>query len=142
MASILERDTLVTISDWLRRVDLEDELKRVALSREQRTGHLPRLLIELVQRLREPLSLGSQHLSQAAGEHGRVRHAQGYSIPMVVEESRILQVSIFQTLQNNLGTVDFSLLLTDVMTIADEVDSQLKQTVDSFISQEAIIRAA
>ena len=30
-------------------------------------------------------------------------------------------------LQNNLATVDFSLLLTDLMTIADEVDSQLKQ---------------
>ena len=28
----------------------------------------------------------------------------------------MLQVSIFQTLQNNLNTVDFSLLLVDVMT--------------------------
>ena len=46
---------------------------------------------------------------------------------MVVEESRILQVSIFNTLQNNLQTVDFSKVLLDVMTIADEVDSQLKQ---------------
>jgi hypothetical protein len=51
---------------------------------------------------------------------------------MIVEESRILQVSIFGTLQKNLGSVDFSLLLPDVMTIADEVDSQLKQTIVSF----------
>ena len=51
---------------------------------------------------------------------------------MIIEESRILQVSIFHTLQTNLNRVDFSLLLNDVMTIADEVDSQLKQTVVSF----------
>ena len=51
---------------------------------------------------------------------------------MIVEESRILQVSIFGTLQKNLASVDFSLLLLDVMTIADEVDSQLKQTLVSF----------
>jgi hypothetical protein len=51
---------------------------------------------------------------------------------MIVEESRILQVSIFDTLQTNLNVVDFSLLLTDVMTIADEVDSQLKQAIVSF----------
>jgi hypothetical protein len=51
---------------------------------------------------------------------------------MVIEESRILQVSIFHTLQTNLSDVDFSLLLIDVMTIADEVDSQLKQTIVSF----------
>jgi hypothetical protein len=33
--------------------------------------------------------------------------------------------------------VDFSLLLTDVMTIADECDSQLKQTITSFMGQAA-----
>jgi hypothetical protein len=56
---------------------------------------------------------------------------------MVVEESRILQVSIFHTLEKNLRTVDFSLLLADVMTIADECDSQLKQTLNSFMGQAA-----
>jgi hypothetical protein len=51
---------------------------------------------------------------------------------MIVEESRMLQVSIFHTLQNNLFRVDFSLVLVDVMTIADEVDSQLCQAMQSF----------
>lgn len=44
----------------------------------------------------------------------------------------MLQVSLFHTLQVNLNSVDFSLLLNDVMTIADEVDLQLKQTIVSF----------
>ena len=44
----------------------------------------------------------------------------------------MLQVSIFQTLQNNLSTVDFSLLLVDIMTIADEVDWQLAQAMRSY----------
>jgi hypothetical protein len=48
---------------------------------------------------------------------------------MVVEESRILQISIFRTLQRNLGRVDFGKVLLDVVTIADEVDSQLKEGV-------------
>jgi hypothetical protein len=50
----------------------------------------------------------------------------------------MLQVSIFHTLQSNLNVVDFSLLLIDVMTIADEVDSQLKQTIVSFSESSAI----
>ena len=54
---------------------------------------------------------------------------------MMVEESRMLQVSIFQTLQNNLQTVNFSLLLLDVMAIADEVDSQLAQAMTSYIAE-------
>jgi hypothetical protein len=51
---------------------------------------------------------------------------------LVVEESRILQVRIFNTLQDNLVRVDFSKVLLDVMTIADEVDSQLKQAMLSY----------
>jgi len=137
VASILERETQATINDWLDRVDREEELTCVPLSKEQRTGHLPRLLQELVHRLRVPRNLGTKQVSEAAVQHGKVRHSQGYSVPMIVEESRILQVSIFNTLQKNLSSVDFSLLLTDVMTIADEVDSQLKQTITSFMGQAA-----
>jgi hypothetical protein len=39
---------------------------------------------------------------------------------------------VFETLQNNLSQLDFSLLLPDIMTIADEVDSQLTQAMDSY----------
>ena len=39
------------------------------------------------------------------------------------------------TLQNNLQTVDFSLLLVDLMAIADEVDSQLAQAMTSYIAE-------
>jgi DNA-binding response OmpR family regulator len=135
VAAILERDSQATIHNWLERVNKEEELTAVPLNKEQRTGHIPTLIQELVQRLRMPRKLGTKAVSEAAVLHGTVRFAQGYTIPMIIEESRILQVSIFQTLQNNLTTVDFSLLLIDVMTIADEVDSQLKQTIISFGKQ-------
>jgi hypothetical protein len=52
---------------------------------------------------------------------------------MLAHDSRILQVTLFGTLQSNLSALDFSLLLPDVMTIADEVDSQLTQTMDSYM---------
>jgi DNA-binding response OmpR family regulator len=132
VATILEREATATIIEWLGRVRMDSELNQVALSDEQRTGHLPQLIRELVYRLRVPRSLGTKQLSEGAAMHGKVRRSQGYSIPMIIEESRILQVSIFDTLQKNLKIVDFSLLLVDVMTIADECDSQLKQTIVSF----------
>lgn len=132
VASILERDAAATIANWLFRVEHDLELTRIELSSEQRTGHLPQLIRELVQRLRVPRGLGTNQASAAAVNHGLVRRSQGYSIPMIIEESRMLQVSLFHTLQVNLNSVDFSLLLNDVMTIADEVDLQLKQTIVSF----------
>lgn len=141
VASILERDAHITIANWLSAVKTDDELSQIRLSNEQRTGHLPQLIRELVHRLRVPRSLGTNQASEGAVLHGKVRRAQGYSIPMIIEESRILQVSIFNTLQTNLSVVDFSLLLVDVMTIADEVDSQLKQTIVSFTETAVSVAA-
>ena len=109
-----------------------EELTSVPLSYQDRTGHLPLLLGDLVRRLRLPPDT-KVPISSAARNHGIQRRKQGYTVPMVVEESRILQVSIFNTLQNNLGSVDFSTVMLDVMTIADEVDSQLKQAMLGFM---------
>jgi DNA-binding response OmpR family regulator len=136
VAAILDRDLKATIQMWMSRVDHTDELTAISLTYQERTGHLPLLLNDLVRRLRLPLGAESP-ISRAAREHGILRRRQGYTVPMVVEESRILQVSIFNTLQNNLGRVDFSTVLLDVMTIADEVDSQLKQAMLGFMETAA-----
>ena len=54
---------------------------------------------------------------------------------MLVEESRMLQVSILHTLQENLVRIDFSILLTEVMTNADEIDSQLSHAMASYVEE-------
>jgi hypothetical protein len=74
-------------------------------------------------------------VSDAAAEHGLNRRRQGYTAAMMVEESRMLQVTVFDTLQQNLVSIDFSVLLIGVMTIADEIDSQLSQAMDSYIAE-------
>jgi DNA-binding response OmpR family regulator len=137
VASILERETEATIQAWLDIVDQDAELTCVPLSRTERTGHLPELMLDLIVRLRLDSGLPAS-LSIAARNHGEMRLQQGYTATMVVEESRILQVSIFRTLQKNLSGVDFSRLLLDVVTIADEVDSQLKQAMVSFVTPTTV----
>jgi len=134
VASILERETDRTIENWLILVDQEPEIITVKLTNAERTAHLPRLFADMIARLRHPLPLGTRALvSSSAAEHGLIRRKQGYTAAMLVEESRMLQVSIFQTLQDNLHKVDFSLLLVGVMAIADEVDSQLAQAMANYI---------
>ena len=132
VATILERDLDATIQNWIALVDQNEELTCIPLSYKERTGHLPKLLQDLIRRLRCPPAIKALE-SIAAREHGDLRRKQGYTAPMVVEESRMLQVSVFATLQNNLRCVDFSRVLLDVMTIADEVDSQLKQAMLSYV---------
>jgi DNA-binding response OmpR family regulator len=139
VATILEDGTEATIRDWLERVDSEPHILTVRMDDKQRSAHLPQLFRDLVTRLRNPLPLGHHALtSPTAAAHGITRREQGYSAAMMVEESRMLQVSIFQTLQNNLFRVNFSLLLVGVMAIADEVDSQLAQAMAGYVTESNI----
>jgi len=139
VCAILGRESIATIDDWYRRTELDPSVISIHLEQSERCEHLPALFRDLVYRLRHPLLLGTHALvSSDAAEHGRRRQRQGYSAAMLVEESRMLQVSIFQTLQNNLRTVDFSLLLGDIMAIADEVDSQLAQAMTSYTAESNV----
>lgn len=74
-------------------VERDEELTCVPLSFEDRTGHLPNLIADLVNRLRLPSTTTAQ-ISIAAREHGDLRRKQGYTAAMLVEESRSLQVSL------------------------------------------------
>jgi CheY-like chemotaxis protein len=139
VATILERAAPSCIEDWLQDVQLDAFLSNVPMTSKQRSAHLPQIFNDLVARLRADLPLGTKALpSRAAAEHGTSRRRQGYSAAMMVEESRILQVCIFRTLQANLGTINFSVLLLQVMTIADEVDSQLRQAMECYVAESLV----
>jgi len=57
---------------------------------------------------------------------------------MIVEESRILELTVFGMLEKNQASVDLSHVLMDVITVADEVDSQLKQSILGYMEVEAL----
>jgi CheY-like chemotaxis protein len=133
VATILERTMEGTIQNWHERVQGEESLMAIPMSREQRCGHLPNLFREMICRLRAQKPIGTREpISSSAGEHGANRFSHGYTAAMLVEEFRMLQISIFHTLQNNLLNIDYSVVLADVMTIADEIDFQLHQSVASY----------
>jgi len=138
VGAILKRSTADIVKGWLARATQSSELNCVPLSAEERTGHLPKLVEDLSLRLSQPGANGKDSdatFSATAVAHGRLRYLQGYTPAMLVHESRILQVTIFGTLQSNLNSLDFSLVLPDVMTIADEVDAQLTQSMDSYMQE-------
>jgi len=140
VADILDREVKHVISEWLARVQKESDLMHIKLNHVERTGHLPCLLHDVVARLR--LDAGSKApVSTAAAEHGDLRYKQGYTVAMMVEESRLLQVSIFTTLHQNVKQLEFGALLPDVVTIADEVDAQLKEQMLRFMAAGAAERA-
>lgn len=136
VAAILDRSAQAIIDDWYNRIQTDADIMAIPLSREQRCAPLPQLIRDLIHRLNSGKQLGTRELqSQGAIEHGTLRRRQGYTAAILVEESRELQVSIFQTLQSNLNSIDYSVLLMAVMTIADELESQVSQAMKCYIAE-------
>ena len=140
VADILEREIDTLIGEWLTRVEKAPDLMSIQMNREDRTGHLPHLIHDVIKRLRLDAAMIAP-VSKAAAEHGDLRRKQGYTVAMMVEESRLLQISIFTTLHNNVTQLEFDALLPDVVTIADEVDAQLKEQMLRFMTADAAEKA-
>ncbi len=135
VATVLKRELDATIERWMKRVEGVPSLMEIPLSHQERTGHLPRLLGDLIARLRLDGN-GDRPDTTSAHDHGEARFKQGYSVPMLVEESRLLQVTIFDTLQRNQAHLDLTRMMAGVVIIADECDAQLKDTVEAFMGLE------
>src|ERR1700685_4603922 len=76
VAGILERCISPIIEDWLTRVKKSPELCRVALSDQERMGYLPKLIDDLIVRLRSThitVQEGDYIDSAAAVAHGKLR---------------------------------------------------------------------
>ena len=125
------------IHDWIELVERDEELASVSLKRGDRTAHLHKFFHDLLVRLRLPHG-SKASISIAARLHGELRNKQGYTAPMIVEESRILELTVFGMLEKNQASVDLSHVLMDVITVADEVDSQLKQSILGYMEVEAL----
>jgi hypothetical protein len=133
VAVVLERELASTIKEWLRQVKLIPDLTNIPLSDSDRTGHLPKLFDDLLCRLRLPRD-AEPPVSITASAHGRLRFVQGYSPSMLVEESRIFQVTTFGALHLHQSELEQNQVLLDVMIIADEADRQLTEAVRSFMT--------
>jgi CheY-like chemotaxis protein len=134
--AILARTMESVAQDWFARVQAEEQTSSIPLAYEQRTGHIPVIFQEIISRLSSSRPMNRKESSYSgAGKHGVDRLRQGYTLAMLVEEYRLLQLSIFKILRNNLAAIDYSLLLNGVMTIADEINSQLAHALAGYSAE-------
>ena len=128
--SVVEKNKDKVMGEWLRRVQANEELQIVTLSEAERRDHVPGLLEEAISHARgEYIGAGRQ---KAAEQHGTLRYYQGYSVPMLIAESRLLQDVIAECIQSNFLLIDLSKLMADVLKMTDTISMELEQSVRAF----------
>jgi ActR/RegA family two-component response regulator len=132
VSELLRENVDRIVEEWLKDVKGHPELASVEISDKQRIDHLPHLIAELADRLDEHPSQSSKEAKDLAKRHGEKRAAQGYSIPQVLTEFRLLQHVLSATLQRNLIRIDLSTVIADMLEVGEGLHEELDYSVRSF----------
>jgi YesN/AraC family two-component response regulator len=131
--SDLMQDSLKEITkEWLKLVKAHAELAAIRISDKDRTDHLPDLIEEMAKRVEADSDITTEDAKAAAMEHGKERARQGYNIPLVVIEMRLLQHVLSSVLQHNLIRMDLSTVIADMMQVGESLQEQLEFSIRGF----------
>lgn len=134
LARIIEKHREEIIEAWYEAVENNAEMAAVKLSRKDRIDHLPELIDELV-REQDAAREKAAH-ADAAAKHGKTRREQEYTVPMLLEEARILHQTVAKCAQDHLLTVDISNLIGDLVEVHDRLHGMLRESVEEFLRQD------
>jgi len=126
------------IEEWAEETERDQELKQRHLSRESRIDHLPGVLRQLANRLEKSPDVNDRQEMESAWEHGRMRRQQGYSIPLILAESRILYSTIANKVQDSLAEMDISSIIPDLILTSENLNVMLSESLRSFLPGEQI----
>jgi ActR/RegA family two-component response regulator len=126
------------IERWAEETERDPELKHLRLSRNSRIDHLPRLLQQLANRLDKRPDVNDKQEMESAWAHGKTRRQQGFTIPLVVADSRILYSIIADTVQSHLAEMDISSIIPDLTLISENLNAMLAESLRSFLAGEQI----
>jgi YesN/AraC family two-component response regulator len=138
VCDILEENSGVIIRDWLEAVEKMPEIVAVELTENQRTDHIPQVLEETVRMLRAGKGPDtSRKAMKGASKHGVDRREQRYTIPMLLEEGRILRRVICAVIQQNILAIEISTLISDLIQVEDNVSAQTNESVRAYLQGKA-----
>ncbi|HKT23218.1 MAG TPA: response regulator [Terriglobales bacterium] len=127
---ILENSNSI-IERWLREAS-EDKRLNSQISKGARVDHFPDLLLDLANVLAKGAVLVPQESLTAAAVHGVDRAQQGYTIPQLIAETRLLHRAIAACLQENLLSMDLSALIPDSFKIGEYLQALLEESIRAF----------
>lgn len=132
LTELLQENLQNITSDWLRATSSDSELGAIAITDEERTDHVPRVIREALAVARGSTLSGES--TDAARAHGVTRKKQGFTVPLLIREGRILCDTIARCLQANLLAVEISYLISDMIAVQQTVQIQTEHSVAAFLA--------
>jgi len=141
LAEIIAMNRDAIIESWFQAAERDPDMKHVSMSRQERIDHLPEVLDELVQLEKFAGETGAVAFA-AAARHGSIRRRQGYTVSMLLEETRLLHAVIAEYTQKALLYVDVSYIIPDLIDVGDRLHRIQRASMETFLHSDRTFDAA
>lgn len=131
LSQVVEENIPEITESWLDAVRADPMLGAIRISDEARTDHIPRVL-EVTLRISKGDQIGDLD-THAARDHGVGRRKQGYTVPLLIRETRFLDEVIADCMQQNLLVIEISYLIPDMIIIHQTIQKLLEESVSAFL---------
>jgi YesN/AraC family two-component response regulator len=132
VSQLMQENLVEIMKEWLELVKAHPELAALPVNARDRVDHLPSLVKELAARVDVLSDLTSTGAMASAVEHGKQRARQGYHIPLIVVEMRLLQRVLSSVLQRNLIRMDLSTVIGDMIQVGESLQEQMEYSIRGF----------
>jgi DNA-binding response OmpR family regulator len=131
LSEIVSDNVMPITQDWLDAVKKDSEISAIHMTDAERIDHIPRVL-EVVLKVSRGQEI-SEADRNAARDHGVIRRKQGFTVPFLIRESRLLHDAIARCVQANLLAVQISHLISDLNSIHRTKQMLLEESVAAFL---------
>jgi ActR/RegA family two-component response regulator len=138
---ILEKSDEI-LKRWLAEVGADSRLSSIPMSERERIDGFPRLLNDLAKAVETGKTDVPPEVLSGAAVHGADRWRQGYTIALLVTETRILNRVIAAVLQEDLLSMNLSTLIPEALKTGEYLETLLEESIRAFEASQAGSRKA
>src|SRR5947208_8513663 len=121
------------VENWLQAVKKDSEISSIPVPDSERKEHVP-LLLDVATDVAEGKEFTSEDC-RAYVRHGAIRYRQGYTVPLIIREARLLQASLADCIQRNFTRLEMTYLVPDAIHFMGTIDALLEDSARGVIQQ-------
>jgi DNA-binding NtrC family response regulator len=132
LSKILDENKREILQQWLAAAKEDTQINEAGLSDRELTDYMPELVEEIIERCRG--GKFSDGAWKAATVHGRARFKQGFTIPAMIREARLIQEVVGRVVQENLLATDVSSVIPEVMRSGATIQTFLEASIREYVN--------
>ena len=121
------------VEHWLQTIKQDPEIGSIPVPDSERREHVPRLL-NIATGIAEGKALTAEDRKTYV-RHGAIRYKQGYTVPLLIREARLLQASLASCIQRSFTEIEMNYLIPDTIHFMGTIDALLEDSARGFIQQ-------